>query len=153
MSGFFLNVVCISKRFPLFLKIIFWAITQVKLKNWPFEQWIIWTIWKVGWAYENWLQENFGVEDDTPIEIEEEEEEIESFDVDSLKPGINLHKIKIADWKVKIHKNINYEYLKLIFRPRIITLFLVCIIFDTKRRKNSSKQFTNPLFWNITQIN
>ena len=100
----------------------------------------------MGWAYENWLQENFGVEDDTPIEIEEEEEEIESFDVDSLKPGINLHKIKIADWKVKIHKNINYEYLKLIFRPRIITLFLVCIIFDTKRRKNSSKQFTNPLF-------
>ena len=58
----------------------------------------------MGWAYENWLQENFGVEDDTPIEIEEEEEEIESFDVDSLKPGINLHKIKIADWKVQIHK-------------------------------------------------
>ena len=56
----------------------------------------------MGWAYENWLQENFGVEDDTPIEIEEEEEEIESFDVDSLKPGINLHKIKIADWKVMI---------------------------------------------------
>ena len=54
-----------------------------------------------GWAYENWLQDNYGVEEETHIEIDEEEEEIESFDIDSLKPGINLHKIKIADWKVR----------------------------------------------------
>merc|ERR1712012_1108850 len=80
---------------------------------------IIWReVETVGWAYENWLQENFGVEDDTPIEIEEEEEEIESFDVDSLKPGINLHKIKIADWKTTDHyavlglHNIRYKATK-----------------------------------------
>ena len=53
----------------------------------------------VGWAYENWVQENFGIEEDV-IEEEEEEEEIEIVDVNGLKPGVNLLKIKTADWKV-----------------------------------------------------
>ena len=61
-------------------------------------------VWKevecVGWAYENWVQENFGIEEDVIEEIDEEEEEIEQFDVDSLKPGVNLLKVKTADWKV-----------------------------------------------------
>ena len=61
-------------------------------------------IWKnvetVGWAYENWLQENYGIEEEVIEQDDEEEEEIESFDVDDLKPGVNLLKIKTADWKV-----------------------------------------------------
>ena len=54
----------------------------------------------VGWAYENWLQENYGIEEEVIEQEDEEEEEIEAFDVDDLKPGVNLLKIKTADWKV-----------------------------------------------------
>ena len=55
---------------------------------------IIWAdVAQVGWDYENWLQENFG------IEVEEEliEEEIEEVDIDvsELKPGVDLLKVKI----------------------------------------------------------
>lgn len=61
-------------------------------------------IWKdvecVGWAYENWIQENFGVEEDVLEDENEEEEEIEEIDISTLKPGVNLLKIKTADWKV-----------------------------------------------------
>ena len=53
---------------------------------------IIWAdVAQVGWDYENWLQENFG------IEVEEEliEEEIEEVDIDvsELKPGVDLLKV------------------------------------------------------------
>ena len=71
-------------------------------------------VWKevecVGWAYENWVQENFGIEEDVIEEIDEDEEEIEQFDVDSLKPGVNLLKIKTADWKVCFTTFVNIFY-------------------------------------------
>jgi len=56
----------------------------------------------VGWDYENWLQQEFGLEDEVVEEAEEEIEEVE-IDVSNLKPGVNLLKIKIADWKDNDH--------------------------------------------------
>jgi len=67
-------------------------------------------IWKdvecVGWAYENWIQENFGLEEEATEEDAEEEEEIEEIDISTLKPGLNLLKIKTADWKTNDHYSI-----------------------------------------------
>merc|ERR1739838_333273 len=54
-----------------------------------------------GWDYENWLQENYGIEADEEI-VEEEIEEVE-IDVSDLKPGVDLLKVKIADWKENDH--------------------------------------------------
>ena len=63
---------------------------------------LIWSeVETCGWDYENWLQENFGIETEQEI-VEEEIEEVE-IDVSNLKPGVNLHKIKIADWKENDH--------------------------------------------------
>ena len=61
---------------------------------------IIWRdVETVGWAYETWVQENYGLEAEE-LEVEEEEEEIEIIDVSKLIPSVNLLKIKTADWKV-----------------------------------------------------
>ena len=56
----------------------------------------------VGWDYENWLQQEYGLEDEVVEEAEEEIEEVE-IDVSNLKPGVNLLKVKIADWKDNDH--------------------------------------------------
>jgi len=56
----------------------------------------------VGWDYENWVQQEYGIEDDIVEEAEEEIEEVE-IDVSNLKPGVNLLKVKIADWKDNDH--------------------------------------------------
>jgi len=56
----------------------------------------------VGWDYENWLQQEYGIEDEIEDVEEEEIEEVE-IDVSNLKPGVNLHKIKISDWKENDH--------------------------------------------------
>ena len=45
-----------------------------------------------GWDYENWLQENYGIEEDIIQEEEEEIEEVE-IDVSDLKPGVDLLKV------------------------------------------------------------
>merc|ERR1711935_477451 len=55
----------------------------------------------VGWDYENWLQENFGIEGEEEL-IEEEIEEVD-IDVSGLKPGVNLLKVKISEWKENDH--------------------------------------------------
>ena len=63
---------------------------------------LIWTeVDPAGWDYENWLQENYGIEADEEI-VEEEIEEVE-IDVSDLKPGVDLLKVKIADWKENDH--------------------------------------------------
>ncbi|CBY13801.1 unnamed protein product [Oikopleura dioica] len=57
----------------------------------------------VGWAFENWLQENFGIEEEGTDEIIEEEEETEVIDFEKLEPGCKLDKIKASEWKENDH--------------------------------------------------
>jgi len=66
---------------------------------------LLWTeVQAVGWKYQSWLQAEHGVNDrDDEEETIEEVVQTKEIDLENLKPGVKLLKMKVAKWKENDH--------------------------------------------------
>jgi len=67
---------------------------------------LLWTeVQAVGWKYQSWLQAAHGVNDRDDEELETIEEVVQTkeIDLENLKPGVKLLKMKVAKWKENDH--------------------------------------------------